>query len=130
MMLRFVAREMQACSKTDDVGILISNIDIQDISPSVVSMFNTEPRSMTMLLPALKKLIPVIQNLCKELSEVIKEGTEGSQLRSHLYRFLNEFTGAFRGHPFIASAALLMIVSEHRNKSDDKAASGLFNLSY
>ena len=130
MMLRFVAEETQACSKTDDVGILINNIDIQDISPSVVSMFNTEPRSMTVLLPALKKLVPVIQNLCKELSEAIKEGTEGSKLRSHLYRFLTEFTGAFRGHSFIASAALLMIISEHRNKSDDKAASRLFNLSY
>ena len=85
---------------------------------------------MTVLLPALKKLVPVIQNLCKELSEAIKEGTEGSKLRSHLYRFLTEFTGAFRGHSFIASAALLMIISEHRNKSDDKAASRLFNLSY
>ena len=85
MMLRFVAKETQSCSKTDDVGILINNIDIQDILPSVVSMFSTEPRSMTVLLPALKKLVPVIQNLCKELSDAIKEGTEGSPLRSHLY---------------------------------------------
>ena len=43
---------------------------------------------------------------------------------------MNDFTSAFRGHAFISAAAMLMIVSEHRDKGNEEESSYLFHVSH
>ena len=40
-MLQYVAEKTALCSKVDDVGILVNNVDINDVCPKVVTMFAT-----------------------------------------------------------------------------------------
>jgi hypothetical protein len=128
-MLQYVARQTELCSKVDDVGILVNNVDINDVCPKVVKMFATEPRSMSVLLPALRKLIPAVDKLCKEIIQSLADGLCGIELRQPLFDFLLNFTSAFRGHPWITCMSLLMLLAESRN-SNSKTESRQFNQSY
>ena len=92
-------------------------------------MFATEPRSMSVLLPALRKLIPAVDKLCKETIQTLTDGLCGIDLRQPLFDFLNKFTSAFRGHPWITGMSLLMLLAESRN-SNSKTESSRFNQSY
>ena len=92
-------------------------------------MFATEPRSMSVLLPALRKLIPAVDKLCKKTIQTLTDGLCVIDLRQPLFDFLNKFTSAFRGHPWITGMSLLMLLVESRN-SNSKTDSSRFNQSY